>query len=137
MAQHAVGRCAFEPTHLVYLSPFFWMTMTLDLSVLDTLANHDATKLRKYSLLFIASLEEVLAQVDDGIARTDCSLLGAMGHRAKSTALNIGATGLSAQCLLLEQAATTHDTVAAMALAHTLRPMFLPIRAALLQHLEA
>jgi urease accessory protein len=23
VAQHAVGRCAFEPTHLVYLSPFF------------------------------------------------------------------------------------------------------------------
>ncbi len=113
------------------------MAMTLDLSVLNTLANHDAAKLRKYSLLFIASLEEVLAQVDDGMARVDCTLLGAMGHRAKSTALNIGATGFSTQCLLMEQAATAHDTAAAMALAHTLRPLFLPIRAALLQHLEA
>jgi HPt (histidine-containing phosphotransfer) domain-containing protein len=111
--------------------------MTLDLSVLDTLANHDAAKLRKYSLLFIASLEEVLVQVDDGIARADSALLGAMGHRAKSTALNIGATAFSTQCLLMEQAATAHDTAVTIALAHSLRPMFLPIRAALLQHLEA
>ncbi len=111
--------------------------MPLDLSVLDTLVNHDAAKLRKYSLLFIASLEEVLAQVDEGIARADCALLGAMGHRAKSTALNIGAAGFSTQCLRMEQAATAQDTAAALALAHTLRPMFQPIRAALLQHLEA
>ncbi len=111
--------------------------MTLDLSVLDTLANHDAAKLRKFSMLFIASLEDVLAQIDDGLARGDLALLGAMGHRAKSTALNIGATGFAAQCLLLEQTATAQDAAATTALAHTLRPMFLPIRAALLQHLEA
>lgn len=113
------------------------MTMTLDLSVLDTLANHDAATLRKYSLLFIASLEEVLAQVDDGVARGDLALLGAMGHRAKSTALNIGASALATQCLLLEQAAHAQDAAAATTVAHTLRPMFLAIRAALLQHLEA
>jgi HPt (histidine-containing phosphotransfer) domain-containing protein len=109
--------------------------MILDLSVLDTLANHDAAKIRKYSQLFIASLEDVLAQVDEGITRGDCALLRAMGHRAKSTALNIGATSFSTQCLLMEQAATSNDAAAAIALAQTLRPMFQRIHTALLQHL--
>lgn len=107
--------------------------MAFDLSALKALANHDEAKLRKYSQLFIASLEDVLAQVDDGIDRSDIALLGAMGHRAKSTALNIGAADFGQQCLLLEQAATARDVSAAIGLAQSLRPMFLPIRTALLQ----
>lgn len=108
------------------------MTMAFDYSALKTLANHDEAKLRKYAQLFIASLEDVLAQVDDGVIRADMTLLGAMGHRAKSTALNIGAADFGHQCLLLEQAATARDVSGAIALAQSLRPMFLPIRAALL-----
>lgn len=109
------------------------MTIAFDYSALKALANHDEAKLRKYSLLFIASLEDVLAQVDDGIDRSDIALLRAMGHRAKSTALNIGAADFGHQFLLLEQAATAGDGPAAIALAQSLRPMFMPIRAALLQ----
>ncbi len=109
------------------------MTTVFDLSVLKALANHDDAKLRKYAQLFVASLEEVLVQVDDGIDRADIALLAAMGHRAKSTALNIGAADLGHQCLLLEQAATAGDVAAAIVLAQSLRPMFLPIRTALLQ----
>lgn len=107
--------------------------MAFDFSALKALANHDEAKLRKYSQLFIASLEDVLTQVDDGIDRSDIALLGAMGHRAKSTALNIGAADFGQQCLLLEQAATARDVSAAIGLAQSLRPMFLPIRTALLQ----
>ena len=109
------------------------MNMAFDYSTLKALANHDEAKLRKYSQLFIASLEDVLAQVDDGVNRADLALLGAMGHRAKSTALNIGAAEFGHQCLLLEQAAAACDVSGAIALAQSLRPMFLPIRTALLQ----
>ena len=110
--------------------------MAFDFSALKTIANHDEAKLRKYAQLFIASLEDVLAQVDDGIGRADIALLGAMGHRAKSTALNIGAADFGHQCLLLEQAAAGGDVAATLALAQSLRPMFLPIRAALMQILQ-
>jgi two-component system sensor histidine kinase/response regulator len=112
------------------------MTHSLDLSVLEDLANHDAAKVRKYALLFVSSLEEVLLHIDGGIARDDIALLGAMGHRAKSTARNIGASDLADQCLRLENAAKANDLVAAVALAQSLRVLFVPIRAELLSYLN-
>ena len=113
------------------------MTHTLDLSVLEELANHDPAKVRKYALLFIQSLEDVLAQIDGAVAHHDLTLLGNMGHRAKSTALNIGATGFAHECLLLEQAAQAQDSAASLAIAKNLRAMFTPIHAAILRHLAA
>ena len=112
------------------------MTHSLDLSVLEDLANHDAAKVRKYALLFVSSLEEVLVLIDGGIANADTALLGAMGHRAKSTARNIGATELADQCLRLEEAAKANDAATAIAVAQSLRALFLPIRAELLAHLN-
>ena len=106
-----------------------------DFSVLEALANHDETRFRKYALLFIQSMEDVLGQLDVAMAAGDTVLLGSMGHRAKSTALNIGALQFSGQCLLLEQIAAGHDTAGAIAIARTLRPMFGDIRLALLQRL--
>ena len=112
------------------------MTHSLDFSVLEDLANHDAAKVRKYALLFVSSLEEVLVLIDGGIANADTALLGAMGHRAKSTARNIGATELADQCLRLEEAAKANDAATAIAVAQSLRALFLPIRAELLAHLN-
>lgn len=113
------------------------MTHTLDLSVLEELANHDPAKVRKYALLFIQSLEDVLAQIDGAVARHDLTLLGNMGHRAKSTAMNIGASAFAHECLLLEQAARALDSAASLAIAKNLRPMFAPIHAAVLRHVGA
>lgn len=107
----------------------------LDLSVLDTLVGHDATKFRKFALLFMSSMESVLSQVDTAAAEHDMATLGAMGHRAKSTALNIGATAFSRQCLLLEQTARAHKVDEATAIAQSLRPMFTAICQAIGQRL--
>ena len=100
----------------------------LDLSVLDALVGNDATKFRKFALLFISSMETVLSQVDT-------AALGAMGHRAKSTALNIGATAFSRQCLSLEQTARAQKVDEATAIANGLRPMFTAICQAIQQRL--
>jgi HPt (histidine-containing phosphotransfer) domain-containing protein len=113
------------------------MTHTLDLSVLEELACHDAAKVRKYAFLFIQSLEDILVQIDSAVACHDLNVLGNMGHRAKSTALNIGATAFAHECLLLEQAARAQDSATSLAIATSLRPMFAPIHAALLHHLGA
>lgn len=107
----------------------------LDLSVLDTLVGHDAAKFRKFALLFISSMETVLSEVEAAVAQNDMATLGAMGHRAKSTALNIGATAFSRQCLLLEQTARAHKGDEAIAIAQGLRPMFAAICQAITQRL--
>ena len=112
------------------------MTTTLDLSALQDLANNDPAKVRKFALLFIKSLEDVLGQIDRAMAENDLNLLGSMGHRAKSTALNIGAAEFSEQCRLLEHSARAQDAQTAMAIARGLRPRFETIQAALLQLLE-
>jgi len=105
--------------------------LALDLSVLEKMVGNDPVKFKKFALLFISSLEDVLQQIDEAMTRIDLAALSAMGHRAKSTALNIGATGFSGQCRLLEQAAGAGDSARAMALAQSLRPLFLGIRDAI------
>lgn len=102
-----------------------------DLSVLEQLAGCDAARFRKYALLFITSIEDVLSQVDDAVSRGDLEALCAMGHRAKSTARNIGAAGLADQCLRLEQLAAARERDAALATARELRPLYTVVRAAL------
>lgn len=110
---------------LEVLTPYVEQTAPgLDLSVLDTLVNHDAAKFRKFALLFISSVETVLTEVDTAITQEDLATLAAMGHRAKSTALNVGAAEFSQQCLLMEKAAKAQDAEAALAFARSLRPQF-------------
>ncbi len=112
-------------------------TLGLDLSVLDALVGNDAAKFRKFALLFISSMETVLNEVDSACAAQDMGTLGAMGHRAKSTALNIGATAFSRQCLLLEQTARAQKVDEATSIANGLRPMFTAICQAIHQRLAA
>ena len=103
----------------------------LDLSVLDQVVGSDAARFRKYALLFIQSIEDVLRQVDDALAASDLGALAAMGHRAKSTSLNIGAVGFSGQCLQLETAAKNGDATLATGIARGLRPAYEDIRQAI------
>ncbi len=113
------------------------MSHALDLSVLDALANHDAAKVRKYALLFMQSLDDVLAKIDVAILSKDIAKLGAMGHRAKSTALNVGAADFAQQCLLLERAAHDQKDAVALEIAQTLRQLYVPIQQAITQHLAS
>ena len=103
----------------------------LDRTVLDELVGNDAQKFRKFALLFLTSLDDVLHQVDAACASGDIATLGAMGHRGKSTAMNIGAAKLSGMCLQLEQTARAKDAAQALALARGLRSEVEGIRAAI------
>ena len=108
----------------------------LDLSVLDTLVNHNPVKFKKFALLFIDSIETVLAEIDTGMATGNLPTLMGMGHRAKSTAKNIGAEAFSMQCLRLEQTARADDLAGALVIAAGLRPQFETIREAILLRLS-
>ncbi len=108
----------------------------LDLSVLDALVGHDATKFRKFAQLFMRSVEGVMAEVDAAVAQQDMAKLAAMGHRAKSTALNIGATEFANQCIAMEQAARLRDVESAVAIGRSLRPLFDGIGRAFAQRLN-
>lgn len=110
--------------------------VVLDLSVLEALVNHDPIKFRKFALLFISSIDTVLSEVDTAIAQNNLPLLAAMGHRAKSTARNIGAEAFANQCVQLESLARAQDAPAALQVARDMRPAFETIRLAIEQHLE-
>ena len=111
--------------------------VVLDLSVLEALVNHDATKFRKFALLFISSIDTVLTEVDAAIAQNNLPLLVAMGHRAKSTARNIGAEAFANQCALLESLGRAQYEYAALQVARDMRPAFEIIRLAIEQRLAS
>ncbi len=108
----------------------------LDLSVLDALVGNDASKFRKFAQLFMSSVGGVMAEVDTAIAEEDMPKLAAMGHRAKSTALNVGAHAFATQCIAMENTARLRDVAAALALAQGLRPLFDEIGRAFAQRLD-
>jgi len=101
----------------------------LDLTVLERLVGGDAAKLRKFALLFLQSVGDVLNQIDDALVADDLEALAGLGHRAKSTSMNVGAAGFSRQCLALETAARQQDRSTAVAIARGLRPLLEDIRA--------
>lgn len=108
----------------------------LDLSVLDALVGNDATKFRKFAQLFMSSVGGVMAEVDTAIAEEDMPKLAAMGHRAKSTALNVGAHAFATQCIAMEKAARVRDVALALELACGLRPLFDEVGRAFAQRLD-
>lgn len=102
-----------------------------DLSVLDEMVRFDTAKFRKFALLFMGSMETVLAQVDSAIAAQDMATLAAMGHRARSTTLSVGAHGLSLQFQRMEERAVAGEVAQAIQLAQGLRPLFTDVCRAL------
>ncbi len=100
----------------------------LDLAILYKLVGNDEQKFRKFAQLFVTSTEDVLQQIDACCANGDLASLAALGHRAKSTAENIGAAKLSSLCRQLEGAAKSLDAAQALALARSLRPVFEEVR---------
>jgi len=97
---------------------------TLDLQVLGRLTAANPARFEKYKALFKSSMEDLLLQVDAACPAKDLALLGAMGHRGKSTAKSIGAAELSRQCVLLELACKARNEAAAVHTASDLRRLY-------------
>jgi HPt (histidine-containing phosphotransfer) domain-containing protein len=69
----------------------------------------------------ITSLGAALAPIARALGEGDLHALQACGHRAKSTALHIGAQDFADTCQALEEAARLGQAVQALALAHQLQ----------------
>lgn len=109
----------------------------LDLAVLDVLVGHDPVKFRKFALLFVESVGAVLQEIDAAVPNNDLAVMVAMGHRAKSTARNIGAVEFADLCLALETAAKAKNLESALSIAAELRPSFDRICQAIDERLNA
>ena len=103
-----------------------------EVTLLNDLVDSDPAMFKKFALMFIASFETALANIDTALATSDLAAMGAMGHRAKSTARNIGALALGRECELLETLSANATIEEAALVAIGLRPMFDTIRCTLL-----
>ena len=107
-----------------------------DVSVLDDLVDGDRAMFEKFTLMFISSFETALANIDGALKSADLVTLCAMGHRAKTTARNIGAIALGNACEALEAISLTSNIEEATQAAVGLRPMFEAVRAELSRRID-
>jgi HPt (histidine-containing phosphotransfer) domain-containing protein len=104
-----------------------------DAAVLLDLVEGDPAEFQKFALMFISSFETALTNMDIARASDDMAVLGAMGHRAKTTARNIGAMALGQECELLENSVEASNFDEARRMAAGVRPLFEGVRSALLR----
>jgi HPt (histidine-containing phosphotransfer) domain-containing protein len=117
-------------TNLPPIAPEF------DVAVLLNLVDSDPEMFKKFALMFIRSFETALANIDMALEMSDLVALCAMGHRAKSTARNIGAMGLGRECELLETSSNKANREEATRVALGLRPMFEAVRTELSSRID-
>lgn len=96
-------------------------TEHIDLSVLEAYVGSTPHELREFVALATQSLQQALAPLFDAMATADLPLLAECSHRAKSTALHIGAEGFATACMALEAAARQGKKEEALALAKQLQ----------------
>lgn len=103
----------------------------IDLQVLEEYVGCAPQDLLRFEQLAQRSLGEALAPLAQAIALSALPTLQACGHRAKSTALHIGARDFANTCQALEEAARNGQTAQALALADQLQARLLPLQLAL------
>ena len=103
----------------------------IDLEVLEEYVGKAPQDLLRFVQLARTSLDETLAPLPQAIAQNALPTLQSCGHRAKSTALHIGARDFADTCLALEMAAGAGQTHLACALAHQLQARWQPLQQAL------
>ncbi len=74
-------------------------------------------KMRKYALLFLASAHAALLEIGEAIGREDWQRVSELGHRVKSSARAVGATGFAELCHELEALDAQQGALHAPALA--------------------
>lgn len=104
----------------------------IDLEVLAEYVGSDPQHLLRFVQLALSSLDEALAPLDGAIAQRALATLENCGHRAKSTALHIGAQDFANTCQALETTAHAGQTGQALALARQLQARLQPLKNALL-----
>ncbi len=81
----------------------------IDLAVLTKTVGQKPEKIREYALMFVSFTHDTLAEVEARLAQADMMGVAALGHRAKSSARMVGATGFADLCQALEQCKRAGD----------------------------
>jgi CheY-like chemotaxis protein/HPt (histidine-containing phosphotransfer) domain-containing protein len=95
----------------------------VDLNVLAKIVSRDPEKIRKYAQMFVSSMNDTLTEIETTLARADVVALAALGHRAKSSARTVGATGFADLCQALEQCTRPEDYDKARGIIEKMRPL--------------
>src|SRR5579859_2667929 len=81
----------------------------INLAILGRLVRDDPDKVRKFSVKFLEAARETLAEMDAAHSGGNLAALGGLGHKLKSSARTVGATGFADLCQALESAAKGND----------------------------
>ena len=112
----------------------------IDLTVLATLLDFDAVKVRRLALAFLHSTRAGLDKMTQALAAGRTARVRELGHRIKSAARTVGAFGMGTLCEQIEElppAAPEVEQAAAQALLARLWPLFEQIAVQILQHTGA
>jgi PAS domain S-box-containing protein len=75
----------------------------IDLSMLTRMWHNKPEKIREYALLFTQTIQEDITEIDTALAAGDLTLLGKLGHRAKTSSATVGAGEFTELCAALER----------------------------------
>ena len=100
----------------------------IEWSVLERLANGKPEKMAKFALRFLDSTTKGLAEMRAAIENADCEALAGLGHKFKSPARSIGASGFGDICQSLERVANDRNLESARHLVSTLDQRFDELR---------
>lgn len=95
----------------------------IDLAILGRLVRDDPDKVRKFSAKFLEAAREILAEMDAAHIGGNLAALGGLGHKLKSSARTVGATGFADLCQALESAGKDNDMPQAELLLRQLHPL--------------
>jgi signal transduction histidine kinase/response regulator of citrate/malate metabolism/HPt (histidine-containing phosphotransfer) domain-containing protein len=91
-----------SPPQAAPADPFAGDPEIIDLSILSRTLSGRSDIVYRASRMFVESMAQTLAELDEALGRGDLAAIGALGHRAKSAAAAVGAVGMSRLCRALE-----------------------------------
>jgi CheY-like chemotaxis protein/HPt (histidine-containing phosphotransfer) domain-containing protein len=95
----------------------------IDLAILARQVKDDPVKVRKFALKFLETARITLDEMVAARSGGDIAALGALGHKLKSSARTVGATGFADLCQELEIAGKAEDLQRAELLLQQLSPL--------------
>jgi len=84
-------------------------SLPVDIAVMRRMFHDNPVLVRKFGLKFIEVATDTLVEMKAAQAEKDLSMLGRLGHKLKSSARTIGASGFADLCEALEKASVDND----------------------------
>jgi CheY-like chemotaxis protein len=95
----------------------------IDLAILARMVRDDPARVRKFALKFLETARKILDEMYAAHTGGDLAVLGGLGHKLKSSARTVGATGFADLCQALESAGKANDLQQAGLLLQQLHPL--------------